>query len=253
MTHRFTKLIALTVVLASCATRPTLALESTEPQAVPATEAGAAVAPDSEAPDGEQAASPDAIVVELTDAINVYDAPDGAIIERQEPTSSFGATTTLPVIENGEDWLQVVLPGRPNSRTGWIMKDGLKLSSISYRVEISLSERKLRVYDGDTVLIDTTVAVGAEDNPTPTGTTFVTDLVRTSGDSLYGPFAYGLGFRSDQITEFAGGDGQIGIHGTNDPTSIGQAVSAGCVRAPNDVLATMVEILPLGTPVVIAA
>ncbi len=251
MTHRFTKLIALTVVLASCATRPTLVLESTEPQAVPALEAGAAAAPESDS--AQESAAPEAIVVELTDAINVYDAPDGAVIERQDPTSSFGATTTLPVIENGEDWLQVVLPGRPNSRTGWIMADGLKLSSVSHRVEISLSERTLKVYDGDTLLIETTVAVGADDNPTPTGTTFVTDLIRTSGDSAYGPFAYGLGFRSDQITEFAGGDGQIGIHGTNDPTSIGQAVSAGCVRAPNEVLATMAEILPLGTPVVIAA
>ena len=51
------------------------------------------------------------------------------------------------------------------------------------------------------------------------------------------------------LTEFAGGDGQVGVHGTNDPASIGEAVSHGCIRVPNDVASVLDERLPLGTPV----
>ena len=54
------------------------------------------------------------------------------------------------------------------------------------------------------------------------------------------------------LTEFAGGDGQVGIHGTDDPGSIGNPVSNGCVRVPNDVAVQLAELLPLGTPVVVA-
>lgn len=38
-----------------------------------------------------------------------------------------------------------------------------------------------------------------------------------------------------------------GIHGTNQPESIGMAVTAGCVRLPNDVVEKLFEQIPLGT------
>lgn len=44
----------------------------------------------------------------------------------------------------------------------------------------------------------------------------------------------------------------VGIHGTNDPASIGKDVSHGCIRVPNDVVVRMATLLPLGTPVEIA-
>ena len=53
-------------------------------------------------------------------------------------------------------------------------------------------------------------------------------------------------------TEFAGGDGQVGLHGTADPSSIGNAASNGCVRLPNEVVVALEALLPLGTPVTIA-
>ena len=49
-------------------------------------------------------------------------------------------------------------------------------------------------------------------------------------------FAIGLSGHCNVLTEFAGGDGQIAIHGTNDPGTIGQDVSHGCVRVDNDVI-----------------
>jgi lipoprotein-anchoring transpeptidase ErfK/SrfK len=101
-------------------------------------------------------------------------------------------------------------------------------------------------------VLTTPVAVGSPESPTPTGHFFLVDKLDTqSASSAYGPFAFGLSGHSDVLTEFAGGDGQIGIHGTNDPSSIGNAVSHGCVRVPNDVIAQLNDLVPLGTPVTI--
>ncbi|TMK96149.1 MAG: L,D-transpeptidase [Actinobacteria bacterium] len=41
----------------------------------------------------------------------------------------------------------------------------------------------------------------------------------------------------------------IGLHGTNDPASIGNRQSHGCIRMYNWDIAKLVPILPLGTPV----
>jgi lipoprotein-anchoring transpeptidase ErfK/SrfK len=46
------------------------------------------------------------------------------------------------------------------------------------------------------------------------------------------------------------GDG-YGIHGTNDPSSIGRSVSHGCVRLRNEDIATLYDMVEVGTPVYI--
>jgi lipoprotein-anchoring transpeptidase ErfK/SrfK len=55
------------------------------------------------------------------------------------------------------------------------------------------------------------------------------------------------------LTEFNGGDGQVGMHGTNAPSSIGRPVSNGCIRLPNDVIRKVRAYLPLGTPIEVVA
>ena len=45
--------------------------------------------------------------------------------------------------------------------------------------------------------------------------------------------------------------GPIAIHGTNEPWSIGHAVSNGCIRVRNPVLRRLYQVTPAGTPVVI--
>jgi lipoprotein-anchoring transpeptidase ErfK/SrfK len=58
---------------------------------------------------------------------------------------------------------------------------------------------------------------------------------------------------SDVLERFAGGIGQIAIHGWNDPSAMGRNVSNGCVRMNNDDIARVAELAPLGTPVTISA
>jgi lipoprotein-anchoring transpeptidase ErfK/SrfK len=97
--------------------------------------------------------------------------------------------------------------------------------------------------------------MGSPETPTPTGRFFVTDPVdlRADPEGPYGAFAYGLSGYSDVLFEFAGGPGQLALHGTNQPDQMGQDISNGCVRIPNDIVLQLVERLPLGTPVEIVA
>jgi len=122
------------------------------------------------------------------------------------------------------------------------------------KVEIDLSERTLTYLEDGREILTTSVAVGSQRNPTPEGEFFITDSVTLDNPaSPWGPHAFGLSARSDTITEYNGGDGIIGIHGTNRPGSIGNAASLGCVRVPNDVITRLHEMVPIGTPVKITA
>jgi lipoprotein-anchoring transpeptidase ErfK/SrfK len=68
-------------------------------------------------------------------------------------------------------------------------------------------------------------------------------------NTVYGTYAYGLSGFSNRLTSFAGGDAVIGVHGTNNPASIGHTVSSGCIRMLNSDIEKLVPVLPLGTPV----
>ena len=72
-------------------------------------------------------------------------------------------------------------------------------------------------------------------------------------NTVYGPFAYGLSGHSEVLTEFDGGDAEVGIHGNDDASVLGQSVTHGCVRMSNDGITKLSKILPLGTPVQITA
>jgi lipoprotein-anchoring transpeptidase ErfK/SrfK len=67
----------------------------------------------------------------------------------------------------------------------------------------------------------------------------------------YGPYAFGLSGFSEVLSNFGGGPGQIGLHGTDDTASIGRAASHGCIRMSNADITALATLLPLGTPIVI--
>lgn len=177
------------------------------------------------------------------------------------PTTEVGAPTTFAVIgdpgvtsaaTNG--WYKVLLPTRPNQGTAWVPAASVALSQTPLRMFIDLGARTLRVENNGAPVFETTVAIGTEENPTPLGATYVTELIQnTNPGGAYGPYAFGLALHSETLTEFAGGPGQVGVHGTNQPDLIGQAVSHGCVRLTNDDIEALVDLaLPLGVPVLIS-
>ncbi|KAB2338440.1 L,D-transpeptidase [Cytobacillus depressus] len=49
-------------------------------------------------------------------------------------------------------------------------------------------------------------------------------------------------------------DGRIyGIHGTNNPSSIGKYVSQGCIRLQNEAVESLFDLIPIGTKIVIVS
>jgi lipoprotein-anchoring transpeptidase ErfK/SrfK len=68
----------------------------------------------------------------------------------------------------------------------------------------------------------------------------------------YGPYAFGLSAHSNVLYSFGGGPGQIGLHGTNNPASLGTNASHGCIRISNAGITKLARLLPLGTPVTIS-
>lgn len=198
--------------------------------------------------------STSSIAARLAGPTDVYAEPsaDAEVVTTLAETTELGSASTLLVVGEEGDWLEVALPIRPNGATGFIPRDAAELRSNDFAIHVDLEARTLILTEAGAVVVETPVAIGSDENPTPPGRYFVTDLVDT-GDAAgaYGPFAFGLSGHSETLSEFGGGDGQLGVHGTNDPSSIGRNVSHGCVRVPNEVIAAMVEVVPLGTPVTV--
>jgi lipoprotein-anchoring transpeptidase ErfK/SrfK len=149
-------------------------------------------------------------------------------------------------------WLHVAVPARPNNGRAWIRRSAVRLARTDYRVVVKLKEHRLVAYEGTHTVLRTRIGVGRSLSPTPTGTYFVTDLLRPPDPKgFYGPYAFGLSAYSPVYTSFAGGDGQIGIHGTDEPSALGHDVSHGCIRLRNADITRLARTLPLGTPVTI--
>jgi hypothetical protein len=188
--------------------------------------------------------------------LDVYATPEDAEQMMLLPATTILETVTVVTIVEGpiDGWARVMLPVRPNGSEGWVKTSDIEIYVVAGRLLVDLSEKTLTYYRGGEVVLTSTVAVGTGRNPTPTGHFFVTDNVTMADpNSPWGPHALGLSGRSDTITEYNGGDGIIGIHGTNRPDSIGKAASLGCVRLPNDVITAIHEMVPIGTPVEIRA
>jgi lipoprotein-anchoring transpeptidase ErfK/SrfK len=75
-------------------------------------------------------------------------------------------------------------------------------------------------------------------------------LIPSERGGPFGPGAVGISAFSPVLTGWAQG-GPIAIHGTNEPWSIGRAVTNGCIRLPNAVLVRLFRQTPAGTPVLI--
>ncbi|NUO97768.1 MAG: L,D-transpeptidase, partial [Nonomuraea sp.] len=166
--------------------------------------------------------------------------------------NDYGATRVFLVERDEGEWLQVLLPIRPNGSKGWIRAADVTLAETSYRVEIDRGAFRFTVYDGDRPVRTGKVATGEAGTPTPPGRYFFTELVKPVGDGgAYGAYAFGLSGFSPVLKSFAGGPGQLAIHGTDKPSAIGTRASHGCVRVGNDDITWMAKNLAIGTPVVV--
>jgi L,D-transpeptidase ErfK/SrfK len=128
------------------------------------------------------------------------------------------------------------------------------LMTANTRVVISLSQRQLTLYQNDEIWNEFPVAIGQDEWQTPTGDFTVRDM-RTdprwqhpiTKESVGPGPSNPLGSR--WIGFLVMGDYHIGIHGTNQETLIGEAVSHGCVRMFDQDIQTLYSHLKVGTPI----
>jgi lipoprotein-anchoring transpeptidase ErfK/SrfK len=194
-----------------------------------------------------------ALVASAPGGVTIYRRPGGRVLRHLSARTDLGAVRTLLVTQHRDDgWLQVLLPIRPNNTFGWIRPHAVTVTPTSLRVEISRAHRTLTLLQAGKPVVQYPVAVGAPATPTPTGLFSITDRLPTLAPyGPFGPYAFGLSGYSNVLTSFDGGDGVIGIHGTNADWSVGHAVSHGCVRLHNRDIARLYKLVPLGTPVLV--
>ncbi len=108
----------------------------------------------------------------------------------------------------------------------------------NYSVIVDLSDRKLFLLDNNRVVREFPVGIGRIAAATPTGRMHIVNKAPNPG----GPYgAYWLGLSKPHY----------GIHGTNNPSSIGKRVSRGCIRMYNEDVKELARLLPIGTAVTI--
>ncbi|GIO66742.1 L,D-transpeptidase [Paenibacillus sp. JTLBN-2024] len=108
----------------------------------------------------------------------------------------------------------------------------------NYRIIVDLSDRKLHLLDENRVVKTYPVGIGRMVTSTPTGEFTIINKQENPG----GPFgALWMGLSKPHY----------GIHGTNDPASIGHEVSHGCIRMHNEDVLELSSYVPVGTRVTI--
>ncbi len=103
---------------------------------------------------------------------------------------------------------------------------------------INLTTRRLSFFEGDRPVNNYPVGVGKRSTPTPTGNYAVIEKIMHPGGAL-GTRWMGLSIPG----------GRYGIHGTNNPSSIGGYVSHGCIRMHNKHVEELFPKVELHTPV----
>lgn len=108
----------------------------------------------------------------------------------------------------------------------------------NYRIIVDLSDRMLYLLDNNIVINGFPVGIGRMVTQTPQGVFTIINKVPNPG----GPFgSFWMGLSKPHY----------GIHGTNNPASIGHLVSHGCIRMYNEDVVRLASMVSIGTSVTI--
>ena len=112
----------------------------------------------------------------------------------------------------------------------------IPLAPSPIEIIINIAAKRLTVYRNGSIFREYIVATGKPETPTPVGVFEVINKEIDPGGP-YGTRWLGLSKRG------------YGIHGTNNPSSIGTAASNGCIRMYNEDIESLFDITVVGTPV----
>lgn len=187
------------------------------------------------------------------DGLTVRDRPNGRVVAHLKPKTRWGSATIVWAPKRRGDWVGVVAAATGNNRIGWVdvKKERPRMWRSKLTLRADLSERRLELRRGARVVERIDITIGRPSTPTPTGRFAVTDkLLPTQDGGTYGCCVLALsGHQPNLRPGWAGGD-RIAIHGSPGQQT-GGAASAGCLRATNRDLKRLMDVVPLGTPVLI--
>jgi len=117
------------------------------------------------------------------------------------------------------------------------------------RIVVSIPDRKLAILEAGKVIRIYSTAVGAPASPSPAGKYAI--VTRLAEPTWYGKGKIvGPGKNNPLGTRWLGLSVKgYGIHGTNNPASIGRNASHGCIRMRNKDVEDLFERVQVGTPV----
>jgi len=202
--------------------------------------------------------------------IPVFDGPDGEASDQTftykdntvvpyplETKTYFGNKLVLMVTEGkpGDDFVQVMLPTRPNGSLGWVQTALFDWSSHNFRIDIDVSAATVEVYEGEELILSSGAIMGqdtdrggSKNTRTPAVEAYVDEKVE-GFNAAYGPTILSIAAFSNDIKEFSGGLPKLALHGTDVPDKVGEYISNGCIRVPNDIITQISETVPVGTQV----
>ena len=196
---------------------------------------------------------PDPVIVAeaVVPLVEVFDGPESTQASRRLPSPRpSGAPAVFLVLQRRSLMAEVLLPVEPSGSSGWIRLGDVKLSQHRWRIVVELAAYRLTVFQGPDVVRVETIGVGTAATPTPGGRWYTTELLRPPrADGPYGAYAFGLSGFTGTDDGPPGAFGQLGLHGTNDPSTLGRNVSLGCLRMTNEAISALATQLPLGVPV----
>lgn len=194
-------------------------------------------------------AAPSGLLVHPIRTVPVYTGVAGEAIASL-PVSQVGAKTWVPVVDQRAGWVQVLLPSRPNSATGWLYVDGLEFAQSAFLVLVDRAGFTMRVLREGREIGRWTVGIGKSTSPTPAGRTFVLSAITDPAQS-FSPVILPLGMHSATHLSYGGGPGTVALHGWPTRDVFGSASSDGCIRVPDNALQILADSVPIGTPVLI--
>ncbi|RAL26476.1 hypothetical protein DL897_04340 [Thermoflavimicrobium daqui] len=121
----------------------------------------------------------------------------------------------------------------------------------SYQIEINKQTNQLFLYQDGQVIRTFPVATGRDPSRTPEGTfPIIVKFVKPGWKNIPGGVPENpLGPRWNGLQVNGDSGRTYGIHGTNNPDSIGNYASNGCVRMYNQDVIELYSLIPIGTPV----
>ena len=144
--------------------------------------------------------------------------------------------------------LQTPVPAPPRVQAPEFAKGALARTTVHW-VLVSIPDRKLALFENGRVVRLYRVAVGKTSTPSPAGEFKIVNRV-TNPTYYHKGQVIGAGKGNPVGTRWMGlsirGDG---IHGTNEPKSIGKAASHGCIRMGKADLEEFYELVSVGDTV----